>query len=240
MFAEFYASSWQHPILLLLLPGLFVLKYGRELVRSALRHSTGHSDGVRTRFLAAYLLWVLLNTALDASLTSDSVVRHLPWLAPSAKVLAIAFVILGDLRVFWLVFRLFAGASSWLVWLLAIGASFVGPLAQAALVSLFPDRFGEVRLTFLSYEAVLLLLIGAVRWRLSLRFGAGSSPRELGREVLTYAMGYYALWILSDVLILAGFDLGYLLRVVPNVLYYGAFVPFVYSRARYHALLPSS
>jgi hypothetical protein len=36
----------------------------------------------------------------------------------------------------------------------------------------------------------------------------------------------YVGWALSDVVILVGHDVGYLFRLVPNVLYYAVFVPF--------------
>jgi len=50
------------------------------------------------------------------------------------------------------------------------------------------------------------------------------------RAVLAYAGVYYALWAVSDVLILAGVDAAWLLRCVPNQLYYGFTVPFVWWR----------
>jgi hypothetical protein len=48
--------------------------------------------------------------------------------------------------------------------------------------------------------------------------------------VVAWAGVYYALWAAADVLILAGVDAGWLLRCVPNQLYYGFTVPFVWWR----------
>ncbi len=50
------------------------------------------------------------------------------------------------------------------------------------------------------------------------------------RAVLAYAAVYYALWAACDILILAGIDAGWLLRCLPNQLYYGLTVPYVWWR----------
>ena len=45
---------------------------------------------------------------------------------------------------------------------------------------------------------------------------------------VTFVIGYYALWASADAIILAsGADVGFLLRVVPNALYYGGLVPVI-------------
>ena len=43
--------------------------------------------------------------------------------------------------------------------------------------------------------------------------------------MLAYVAVYYALWGIADALILAGFDAGWGLRVLPNQLYYSFWVP---------------
>ena len=45
-----------------------------------------------------------------------------------------------------------------------------------------------------------------------------------------YVLVYYGLWASADVLILSGVDAGWLLRVVPNQLYYALWTAFVYAR----------
>ena len=48
--------------------------------------------------------------------------------------------------------------------------------------------------------------------------------------MLGYLAAYYGLWAAADVLILSGVDAGWPVRLVPNQLYYGFFVPFVWWR----------
>jgi hypothetical protein len=47
--------------------------------------------------------------------------------------------------------------------------------------------------------------------------------------VLAFVCAYYVVWTTADALVLRGHEWGWGLRVVPNVLYYGAFVPFAYT-----------
>lgn len=224
MFAAFYSSFWQHPVLLVALPILFLVARGRKLF------------GVRPAFLRGYLFLrcylglVLAGTLLDAILTADGTARALGLPAGVASAIAISFVIVGDFRVFWLVIRLKVARMSLSFWARAAALSLVGPLLQAGLILAFPALFSEVRVTFLVYEIALFALLGG------LLLGLSSKPEAVfGREVLLYALLTYGLWIAADVVILSGVDLGYLVRVVPNVLYYGAYAPFVYVRAQSHA-----
>jgi len=58
-----------------------------------------------------------------------------------------------------------------------------------------------------------------------------SAPALLAflRAVLLYVSAYYGLWALADLMIqVAGLDAGWLLRIVPNQLYYELWVPFVF------------
>jgi hypothetical protein len=52
------------------------------------------------------------------------------------------------------------------------------------------------------------------------------------RRALLFAVAYYGLWASSDVLILLGVDHAWLLRAVPNQLYYAFWTPFVWFLAR--------
>jgi hypothetical protein len=74
---------------------------------------------------------------------------------------------------------------------------------------------------WLLHETLFLVVAFAVSRRLSGR---------IERDVLAYAGVYYALWVACDVMILAGVDAGWLIRCVPNQLYYGLTVPFVWRR----------
>ena len=60
--------------------------------------------------------------------------------------------------------------------------------------------------------------------------GPNDPERRRGLQAVAgYVALYYALWALADVLILVfGLDAGWLLRVVPNQLYYAFWLPFVW------------
>ena len=60
---------------------------------------------------------------------------------------------------------------------------------------------------------------------------ASDDVRKWLFDVTSFELGTYGLWALSDILILAGIELGYCFRIVPNVLYYGLFAWFVAFRA---------
>jgi hypothetical protein len=78
---------------------------------------------------------------------------------------------------------------------------------------------------WLVYETVFMLVALALRTRLA---SAPSLVRDVARALLAYVAVYYALWALSDVLIQwFALDLGWLLRIVPNQLYYSFWIPFV-------------
>jgi hypothetical protein len=83
---------------------------------------------------------------------------------------------------------------------------------------------------WLVYELGFVALALVLRRRIDGGLAAGASERDrrLLRALLLYAAGYYALWASADALILAGFDAGWGLRILPNQLYYAFTVPFVY------------
>ena len=61
------------------------------------------------------------------------------------------------------------------------------------------------------------------------RVGVERGPvRRYVRAVLCFVVAYYVLWAASDLIVLAGYDAGWGLRVVPNLFYYSMFVPFAY------------
>jgi len=136
--------------------------------------------------------------------------------APASTVLGVAFVLLGDLRIWWLVFRISSGPRGLPR---ALAATVAVPIAAWAITTALaplPDQA-----LWLVHESLFVALAVAVSRRL-----AGSFERS----VLAYAAVYYALWAACDVLILAGVDAGWLLRWAPNQLYYGFTVPFVWWR----------
>ena len=155
-------------------------------------------------FLRAWLLAWAVEIALDASLTGFATPLHGH---PGAeRVASIVFVILGDLRAYLLLERL------------------ASPSRHS------PSVFASGRHVFLFYESLSIALFALWRFAIVPRLGPSASA-SLARDVATFFLVQYALWASSDVLILSGIDLAYLLRIVPNVLYYGLFVAFVAWRA---------
>lgn len=216
MFEAFYGSSLQHPLLLWSIPIGYLFVRWRVLF--SLRSPS---------FLSHFLRLVVLGTILDASLTSDPILRFVGFGPALSQALAIGFVIAGDFRVLYLLVRL-RGNRPHLIGI-SFGLSLIVPLLQALLTQIAPSAFADIRHTFLVYELLFIGLLLVIQWRF------GTEPlnpqSRLAREVGFFALGYYCLWALSDGFILMGADSGYLLRVVPNLLYYGAFAPFVDARA---------
>ena len=100
--------------------------------------------------------------------------------------------------------------------------------AHAALRARWPDLPGQV--LWLVYESAFAALALWVRARGLARLApqADARGRACARAVLAYAAAYYALWAGADLLILAGVDAGWALRMLPNQLYYALTVPFVF------------
>ena len=168
-------------------------------------------------------------TALDAFLTGA-----LSPLAGGAlaQPVSIAFVILGDLRLFVLLER-FRGDSRWPV---AIGRaaafSLLVPVAQAVAIRSAPETFSDLRRIYLVYELLFVFLAVAL---LVARYPSRSAKSPALGWYATSLVGFslvqYALWVACDVLILSGVEIAYVLRFVPNALYYGLFLVFAAWRA---------
>lgn len=222
-----YESPWQQPGLCMLL-GLAALAWiAARLPRWR-----------ATPFFAAWLALCGVEILVDAPLTSF--ISPLPPAAVSA--LAIAFVLLGDARYYVLVERFSRdpapGSAAWRGPLLrglgwgALVSLAIAPLARAA-----PALQANSRMIFLTYEC--MALAQALAWRFAViprRMAAFASPEAAAvgrwlRAVTDFVIVQYALWALADALILWVHPVGFLLRVVPNVLYYGIFVGYVFARA---------
>ena len=54
--------------------------------------------------------------------------------------------------------------------------------------------------------------------------------RRFVRDLTHFEMAQYVAWASADVVILSGVDVGYGMRLVPNLMYYAAFVPFLWWR----------
>jgi hypothetical protein len=185
-------------------------------------------------FVRAYALVFAVETMLDP-LAGGPLLR---WLGLADGTLAVAvmvtFVLVGDFRVFLLVFRLAAPqahlgrvageAACWtlVVPVVAVAAdaglrALVGPLPSQSIWLVYEVAF--LAMAFVLRSMVVPARVGAERPRL----------RAYLRAVTGYVAVYYALWAAADVLILVGgFDAGWALRIVPNQLYYACYVPLVY------------
>lgn len=222
MFQSFYESPLQHPWSLLVVPTLF-LWYLRDK---------------KGPFAQVWRVFTVLTVA-DALFTGP-LVQVLNMSSGVAQAVAIFFVILGDLR--WFFFHEFfkspAPRSVALLprtLLIAGGLSLIVPIAQALLVRSLPDFFASGRRVFLAYELLFFCLV-LVAFLPKLRQNP-ANMRTFKRDLCVYALTYYGLWALADVIILAETDAGFLLRVIPNQLYYAFFLPFSWSRARQLGLL---
>lgn len=173
--------------------------------------------------------------------------------APIATVVMVAFVLLGDFRVYLLVFTLMTHAGAvhdarvadpvsatrdalrlvpTRAAVAAALATLVVPLVAVGAEAVVRARVASppAQSIWLAYELAFLAVALVLRqWVVPARV-PGTAPRLriYLRRVLAYVAAYYALWAAADVLIIAGVDLGWALRIVPNQLYYAFWVPFAY------------
>ncbi len=199
---EFYDSSWHHPAMAWALCTAAVAFIALT---------------VKDRATKGVLLFLTASTELDAWLTGG--LSPLDSNSMLARNIAIAFVIWGDARMFVLLEK-WRGEGSWArAWARAIPLSFVVPVVQAITLQVFPQLFPTKRHIFLIYEAEFVVLACAL---LATRY----ARTWKATSILGFFLVQYALWVLSDVLILNGAAWAYWLRLVPNALYYGLFLLF--------------
>lgn len=209
-FEAFYASELQHPWLLWA-AALAALAFC--LTRPGLHPS-----------VRRYCVILTALSAVDAWLTSSRVYGLGVLSGEAARLVPLFFVIAGDYR-----FLLLFGAAepggriapAPRALATALGLSLVVPLLSQVALAALPDAWSSSpRVLFLVYEVLFLgLTLALLRWHPRVRSVAWIVP--VGRFVLLY----YALWASADAILLAtGSDLGFALRVVPNVLYYGGLI----------------
>ncbi len=228
---ELYASDVQSLYALCVVPLLFLV-----FLLVGARRRQGRT-GVEPRaavFLRAYALVFTLETMLDP-LAGGPVLR---WLGladrPVVTVVGFFFVLLGDFRVFVLIFELAAidaGRTIGAALVEAAAWTFVVPVvtlvAHRTLTALRGEQPGQA--LWLIYELGFLVMALVLRERVVPARVPRSPLRAYLRAVLAYVALYYGLWAAADVLILAtGADAAWALRIVPNQLYYALYVPFVY------------
>ncbi|MEW6273462.1 MAG: hypothetical protein AB1689_29640 [Thermodesulfobacteriota bacterium] len=233
MFLDFYKSDVQATYLLWIVPLAFLLHL--FLTRRGWRAAdvSRHAD---SRFVRAYALVFAVETILD-SFATGPLARWLGIAGTRAgTALMIAFVLIGDFRVLLLLQRLSRPALRPLQ-LAAESALWTLPVPLIAVVA---DNVLQAaagpwpeQSIWVVYELAFFLFALFLRQVLLPDWlEATSGPRLAYLQAVTsYVAVYYALWAIADVMILVlGLDLGWLVRVVPNQLYYAFFVPFVYFR----------
>lgn len=213
-FEAFYASPLQHPILLWVaaLAGMAWCATRRGLDRRV------------RRYCAALTVLSLA----DAWLTSNHVYGLGVLSGRLARVVPLAFVLAGDYRYLLLIGAaterggLEIGARTLAV---AAGMTVIVPALSQVIAWGLPESASGPRVLFLVYEVSFALLVTALRiWHPRVRSIAWLD------SVSRFVTLYYALWATADAIILFGgsgswaSDLGFLLRVIPNALYYGGFI----------------
>lgn len=220
MFETLYASPWLHPGIAFLAAAAFALVRART-----------------QSFVAAWTTIFLLEIVADAMVTGGF--APIPKGSLLERNLGITFVILGDFRYFLLVeaFLFSRAAPHGLgppkAWATATVLAFVVPVASLLHQRWAPGWFTDGRHVFLGYELMMVAFLVGLRLTV-LRRRLALLPGELAawlNMVTLFVIVQYALWATADLVILAGHDWGFLLRTVPNGLYYGAFVPFVFLSA---------
>ena len=231
-FHDFYFGDLQSVYALCVVPALLLV----WLILAPAGRAAARSPDPAVRFIRRYCLFLGVETILDPIATGP-LTRFLG--ASDTAVgtaILLAFVLLGDFRVYLLMFRLphperglavaIREAATWTL-LVPITAYAVNRALHAAAGELPSQTL------WLVYEVAFL---GVALWMRLHAIAAwtqpGQEPLRRGlRAVAGYVAVYYALWALADVLILVlGLDAGWAVRVVPNQLYYSFFLPFVFFR----------
>jgi hypothetical protein len=138
----------------------------------------------------------------------------------AATAISIFFVILGDFRYFVLIEHALGTKRPLLR---AAGWAFVIPVAAQALRWIFPKLATDERSTYLVYELMFFVLACAIAFS-----RVRGKASRLARDATAFEIGQYALWALADIALMTTHnDAFFALRLVPNLMYYVAFVPFV-------------
>lgn len=218
-YASIYHSPWHNP-------GLFLLVNGLLVVFLLQRKTTTPEQA----FLRKSLFVMAILAIVDAALTGELA----PFPEAIVPYVAIPFVILGDVRFFFLleryakpngrstpVLHLFLRSLAW--------GLIVPSTAYATKMSFFPERTNHwLFLTYESYFTVVaMVFIGFVLPKWMNAWDIPAEQKRWLRSITLLELLFYALWVASDVVILTGHDWGYLPRMVPNILYYAVFGWFV-------------
>lgn len=211
-YASIYQSPWHNPGLLWLGNGIF-------LAYMLLRR--GGDAFLRKYLFACAFLAIVDNTITGGwSPIPDVAKPFVPF----------PFIILGDTRFFFLVQQYARPSAPIHTFRKSFLISLIVPAtAYFAQQLFFPTA--NARWMFLLYESLFIVVASIFVWRVFPARGAswGIPPEQQRwlRGIVVFELVFYSLWITADVVILSGHEEGYLLRLVPNVLYYCGFVWFV-------------
>jgi len=145
------------------------------------------------------------------------------------------FVLLGDLRVLLLaicVVRPERSLSQNLGW--ALGTTLIVPITAGVGYALarwiWPELHGQTLWMIYEFGFFTLCVFLSRGWIPRIQ-EIGPVRVDYLRALFGYSAAYYALWLIADLLIVvAGLDLGWAIRIIPNQLYYSLWVPFAYWR----------
>jgi len=180
-------------------------------------------------FVRRYALLFAVETIADPTATGPL----LRWLGLTSGFLAdtamLPFVLLGDFRVFLLLLVVAAPTAPLATTLLAAAGwtAVVPAIAWPLTHVLHATRrnLPDTTLWLLYESAFAALALGWRAWIVPLRVPDRPHVRAYLRLLCTYVATYYALWATADLLVIAGVDLGWALRIVPNQLYYSFWLP---------------
>jgi len=221
----FYAGDLQQVYALVVVPALL-------LVIVLVAGSSRDAAFADARFLRLYIVTFCVETIVDPIATGP--ITHALGLGETASTgVMLAFVLIGDFRVFLLVSYLTRSERSLRtaaleagLWTLVVPV-FTG-ISLASLKFVVPELPEQVM--WLTYELAFVVVVLVLRRRvvpIRLTDENGDLARRL-QAVVGYVGCYYALWATSDALTLfGGLDVSWLLRIVPNQLYYGFYLPWV-------------
>ena len=191
------------------------------------------------RFVSLATVLFALETMLDPIATGPMLKSNALRGTLAATLVPFLFVYLGDLRVLLVARAVLRPAEPFGRTLgFAAVATAVVPVATGVLYlghrAIWPNADGQWM--WMIYEAgFLALCVVAARVWLPRERTAGDGSDGEGRAFLSslfgYSAAYYALWLAADVVIVvAGLDLGWAIRMLPNQLYYAFWAAFVYVR----------
>ena len=222
----FYYAQWQWPWALLVVPFAYLM------FRAATLSPRGGAAPEHARSLAGYLTLFAILTMVDPIATGP-LAKALDD-ETASTVLGLFFVLLGDFRVYLLVFYGVAPAEGVRAAVLrAAGMTAVVPIFAYVVNTALASALGDVpsQVLWLSHElAFVAVALWLARSWVPGRLGVDGPRSEFLRAVLGFVVAYYSLWAAADVLILFGWDEGWAVRLVPNQLYYALFIPFVHLR----------